>query len=228
VEWGYEGKNLQKDSVVLRTKKGDRSVEVEFPGDPAAFSDFTVPVSPAFSDGHPVRSAAGIQEEFSGTWRDTKPTYSDREITSNFPKGPAASSVRRDLESELGVLPPEEATPQRDSSYLAALDQVKKLFRNGRYESALLEVDELLQLYPTDPKLHQMRGTLLDRTGQPELALRSWAEAIELDPTNQGLKKFVDRRRSIRAMSTRMPAAQTETQSQPQTQGTMPTEGVKQ
>jgi|GEM_PF-1742099 len=230
IEWGYEGRNIGKDSVVLRTKKGDRAVEVEFPGDPGAFSDFVVPVSPAFSDGHPLRSRGeSLSDEAMGNWRDIKPTYSDREITSSFPKGPAASGQRRDLEDELGVLPPESPQPIRESSYLAALDHVKRLFRNGRYENALTQVDELLTLYPTDPRLHQMRGTLLDRTGQPDLAMRSWAEAIELDPSNMGLKKFVDRRRAVRTLGTRLPASTPPPVSEttPSSPGMTPTEGVK-
>jgi hypothetical protein len=230
IEWGYEGRNVAKESVVLRTKKGDRAVEVEFPGDPGAFSDFVVPVSPAFSDGHPLRTRGDdYADDGEGSWRDIKPTYSDREITSSFPKGPAASGQRRDLEDELGVLPPENPEPVRESSYLAALDHVKRLFRNGRYENALTQVDELLTLYPTDPRLHQMRGTLLDRTGQPDLAMRSWAEAIELDPANMGLKKFVDRRRAVRTLGSRQPATAPAPAVAPSTSspGTMPTEGVK-
>ncbi len=232
-DWGYEGKSNNRESVVLRTKKGDRSVEVELPGDTASFSDFTVPVSPAFTDGHALRRNQGAySSENDSAWRDQKPTFSDREITSNFPKGPASASVRNDLEHELGVLPSEDSVPVQDTSYLAAVDHVKGMFRGGRYEAALLEVDELLRLYPTDPRLHQMRGTLLDRTGQPELAMRSWAEAIELDPSNQGLKKFVDRRRSIRAMGTRLPAAESKTfetsTASPSSSSTMPETGAKQ
>jgi hypothetical protein len=211
-DWGFETRPNPRESVVLRTKKGDRSVEVELPGNPGAFSDFTVPVSPAFSDGHPLRGPAGYAPQTSDSnWREQKPTYSDREITSQFSKGPGTTQARRELEAELGVIPSEENTPFRESSYLAAIDQVKGLFRTGRYEAALLEVDELLKLYPTDPKLHQMRGTLLDRTGQSELAMRSWAEAIELDPNNLSLKKFVERKRANRAMTSRAPANTPET-----------------
>lgn len=37
-------------ALILRTKKGDRSVEVQMPGSAAQMSDFVIPVSPAFQD----------------------------------------------------------------------------------------------------------------------------------------------------------------------------------
>src|SRR4051812_10371258 len=45
------GKNEPNQNIILRTKKGDRSVEVELPGDHAQMSDFVIPMSPAFRDG---------------------------------------------------------------------------------------------------------------------------------------------------------------------------------
>jgi hypothetical protein len=227
-DWGFENKANPRESVVLRTKKGDRAVEVEIPGSPGSFSDFTVPVSPAFSDGHPTRNPASNMNEPGPHWRDQKATYSDREITSQFSQGPLANPARRELESELGVLPAEDSTPIRDTSYLGAIDYVKSLFRSARYEAALLEVDELLKIYPTDPRLHQMRGTLLDRTGQSELAMRSWAEAMELDPNNLSLKKFVERKRSTRSLRARAPAQEISRMQPVGAEAKQPQEGVAQ
>jgi len=81
---------------------------------------------------------------------------------------------------------------------------VKQLYRVARYEAALLEVDELLVVYPTDSKIHEMRGTLLDRLGRTDLAIRSWNQAIRLNPGNESLRRFVERR----ANTKRSPASQ--------------------
>src|SRR5262245_12682469 len=55
----YYGANAGKEPIVLRTKKGDRSVEVELPGSQGAMSDFVVPISPAFQDGRTAQNPDG-------------------------------------------------------------------------------------------------------------------------------------------------------------------------
>src|SRR4051812_45043543 len=49
---GYNGNggSGSKENIILRTKKGDRSVEVELPGGTADMTDFVIPVSPAFNE----------------------------------------------------------------------------------------------------------------------------------------------------------------------------------
>ena len=46
-----------------------------------------------------------------------------------------------------------------------------------------------------------MRGTLLDRMGYQDLALRSWKQAIELDPTRVTLKKTIEKREQQRSVA---------------------------
>jgi predicted RNA polymerase sigma factor len=43
-----------------------------------------------------------------------------------------------------------------------------------------------------------MRGTLLDRLGYAELALKAWQEALELRPENATLRRFIERKRKVR------------------------------
>jgi tetratricopeptide (TPR) repeat protein len=199
------------ENIVLRTKKGDRAVEVELPGGAGQASDFHLPLSPAFSDSArspasfggstyvggwaAASSLAGLDRTEEGTLASRPPGYTDREIAATFPQTePELDAPRRELESSLGLVPSADPTPQRDSSYLATVDWVKQLFRSGRYEAALLELDGLLRSYPTDPKIYEMRGTLLDRVGRTDLALRSWNQALRLNPRNSALRKFVERR----------------------------------
>ncbi len=177
-------------NVVLRTKKGDRSVEVELPESGQSLSDFVIPVSPAFKDSG--RAPASENED---AYRQRKPSIADREITGTFGQNRAGNEDQRhEVEQGLGLVPAEEPTPEADTSYLAGIDHIKQLYRNGRYEAALLESDDIVKSYPTDPKIYEMRGTLFERLGRGDLAVKSWNQALRLNPANQTLRKFVERK----------------------------------
>src|SRR4051812_9168131 len=45
------GDRGQGQNMILRTKKGDRSIEVELPRVDQGMTDFVIPVNPAFKDG---------------------------------------------------------------------------------------------------------------------------------------------------------------------------------
>ncbi len=126
----------------------------------------------------------------------------DREITHGLSKNAYTDDgKRKEVETELGLSPAEDQTPDRDRSYLAALDHIKQLYKRNRYEIALLELDEMIRLYPTDPKLYEMRGTLLDRTGNSELAIKSWSQALKLNANNIPLKRFIERKQAKRSLA---------------------------
>ena len=194
----YPNGDNNKQNIVLRTKKGDRSVEVELPGGSQDMTDFVVPMSPAFSDrGRSPASTGdtGLDE----TYRERPPSYTDREIASTFPQGTVANDAkRRDIENGLGVVGSENDRPDSDKSYLASIDHVKQLFKSARYEAALMDLDQLVRTYPTDPRVYEMRGTLLDRLGHSDLAMKSWNQALHLDPSNLALKRFVERKEQKR------------------------------
>ena len=188
----YSAAQNAKDSsnnIILRTKKGDRSVEVELPKSSQDMTDFAIPISPAFKD------TAERPADTDAPYAQKRPGMADREIASTFPHNqPQDESKRRDVEKGLGLMPSDDETPDQDRSYLAGIDHSKQLYRNGRFEAALLENDEMLRSYPTDPKLYEMRGTLLDRIGKSELAIRAWSQALRLNPNNTSLKRFIERR----------------------------------
>ena len=205
-EYRASSKGDSAQNIVLRTRKGDRAVEVEFPADTQELSDFTVPVSPAFKEG---RSTASAQTSDSGSdliddsFKNRPPTPADREITSAFPQSVGEDGGRRSsIERSLNLAPTdEESSGEKSLSYLAALDHIKQLYRNMRYEAALMETDDLLKTFPTDSKLYQMRGTLLDRLGRRELAIKSWNQALRFDPSNESLRRFVDRKQANRVVA---------------------------
>jgi len=201
----YVQNQPKPENIILRTKKGDRSIEIELPGSASAMTDFAIPMSPDFRDGsRSPASSGGYSEDIAGdtSYKDRKPSISDREITSGFKSAYGTDEgSRRDVESGLGVIPAEDSQPEADSSYLAAIDHVKRLYKTARYEAALLEIDELLRQYPTDSKLYEMRGTLFDRIGRTDLAIRSWNQAVRLDPANQSLRKFIERKQQKRGLA---------------------------
>jgi tetratricopeptide (TPR) repeat protein len=198
------GKEESSQAIILRTKKGDRSVEVELPKTNQEMTDFVIPISPAFRDvGFGSRAPAssgmaGLDE----TYKERAQGMTDREILASLPQGvPEDLAHRAEIEQGLGLVPTDEQGPTNDHSYLASLDRIKQLYRLGRYEVGLLETDEMIRHYPTDPKLYQMKGTLLDRVGKSDLALRSWTQSLRFDPQNAGLRRFIERRQQKASMS---------------------------
>lgn len=198
------------DTMILRTKKDGNSIEVEIPRSNQDMSDFVIPISPTFSSAtHGDRSPASEQESGQGNARASETPFagrdagpSDREITHSFSKGSTENeSQRQEIEQELGLVRTEEATREKQKSYLASLDQIKQFYRSGRYEAALLITDDMIREYPTSPKLYEMRGTLFERVGQPELAIKAWKQALRFKPDNEPLRRFIERKERKRSVA---------------------------
>ena len=194
--FGYYDGNLNSDpseSMIFRNKNGNKSVEVEIPHANQGVTDFVLP-APDSQDAS--RSPASLSDDgASSSYATQTPTVSDRELTRQFSKVPFEEEQQRhDIEKGLGLVAADEVTPERQRSYLASMDHIKQLYRSGRYEAGLIEVDSMIRDFPTDPKLHEMRGTLLDRLGRRDLALKSWGQALRFDPSNQTLRQFIERR----------------------------------
>lgn len=189
----YPQPNFENSApVVVRTKKGDRAVELEIPARDSEVSEWVVPVAP---QGRAPAAAESGPESRVQDYGTRKPSSVDREIQRQMPQSPAEDiAVRRDLETDMGLQAVEEDLPRGDRSYLGALDRIKNLFRERRHEAALLEVEEMMREHPTDPKLHAMRGTLLDRLGYADLARQSWNQALKLEPSNEPLRRFLERK----------------------------------
>jgi tetratricopeptide (TPR) repeat protein len=182
-------------SITFRSKKGDKQMEIEIPQEQS--SEFQVPMNPKLAERDPA-SAAG-PNGWDGRYLGTKPGMADREIVGTFGniESPVAGARRREIENGLGLQPSDEL-PAMDESYLAKMDHIKQLFHGGRHEAALMEIDGLIKQYPTNARLYEMRGTLLDRIGYPDLAVRSWKQALEFEPGKVALRKIVERREAQR------------------------------
>ncbi len=178
----------KRDSLVVRTKSGERSVEFEIPSGGAGQGDLEIP-----AEGESSETRAGGRAPASEGYASRQPSVADKEILWKIPEAPAEqSAARREIESELGLreVASRDAGPSR--SYLGRLDQVKQLYRESRFEASLLEVEDMLQDYPMDARLHEMRGTLLDRLGHGDLAVQSWKQALEIQPSNEPLRTYLE------------------------------------
>jgi predicted Zn-dependent protease len=70
---------------------------------------------------------------------------------------------------------------------------VNQHFKEKNFEMALIELNQLLAFYPNSPKLLKMKGTLLVKTGNRDLAMRSWQRALDLTPGDASLRRSIDR-----------------------------------
>jgi hypothetical protein len=189
------------ESMIFRAKRGDKAVEVEIPRANQGVTDFVLPVPHGSSASRGLASVADDEGNLpppspsESAYESQAPTATDRELTRSFSQAPFEEAQKRnDIEKGLGLVETPEASPERERSYLASMDHIKQLYRTGRYEAGLIEIDSMIRDFPTDPKLHEMRGTLFDRLGRKDLALRSWEQALRFDPQNQSLRKFIERR----------------------------------
>lgn len=184
----------QSNNLRFKTTHGDSSYEVNVPN--AGDSDLVVPFTENGAKGgrRMSRGEAGIDYQYN----ETKPTMADREIASTFTKGANTETEEKRQEIEQGLGLQGEEGSSIDQSYLAKIDIVKQLFKNARFEAALIELDRLVQQYPNNSRLYEMRGTVLDRLGYTDLAIKSWRQALEFNPNRLGLKKLLEKREQQR------------------------------
>ncbi|MBF0440608.1 MAG: hypothetical protein HQK54_01765, partial [Oligoflexales bacterium] len=79
--------------------------------------------------------------------------------------------------------------PKQSPSYLLSLQKINELYQEKKFESALIEINNLLAFYPTSVKLLKMKGTTLIKLGNLELAEKAWERASDLTPNDPVLKR---------------------------------------
>jgi tetratricopeptide (TPR) repeat protein len=194
--FGAAHASSNEDGMTLRSKNGDQSFEVQLPSE-RGVSDLLVPMSNDFAM-QQNRIQAG---EIDTRYESLRSQQSDREIAATFsPSNPQNDLRRHQIESGLG-LKGSEQLPQMEQSFLAKIDVVKQLFRLRRFEAALIEIDQLVRSYPTNAKLYEMRGTVFDRLGYRDLAMKSWKQALEFQPGNASLARLIEKRSTQRSIA---------------------------
>lgn len=187
---------LTEPTTKVRAQKGSDVVEYEIPRSDDQYNSYEMSSTAALSaSDSPFAQAEATPQEF------RKPTLSDYEIMAKAPKNSLESETdRREIEQGLGLESRDEPV-ESDRSYLAEVDGVKQLFRSSRFEAALLKVDELITLFPNQSQLYVMRGTLLERLGHADLAIKSWKQALRFDANNTRLKRVIEMREKRRGIA---------------------------
>jgi tetratricopeptide (TPR) repeat protein len=71
--------------------------------------------------------------------------------------------------------------------------QDRKAYMSENYDSAITALRRAIELNPFSSQAFAMLGSIYYRLGWNRMALENWQHALELDPTNEGLKKYLMR-----------------------------------
>lgn len=175
------GKEPPAEKFVIRSAVGQREYTVEIPG---AARDYDVAV--------PLAELGGAAEGASGKDDVGNPAKTDGEMVASLPqiseKRPGETQV---MDRAFGVGP--KGGPRQAPSYTLGIAKVNEHFKKRNYEYALIEINNLLSFYPNSPRLHKMKGTVLLKMRNYQLAERAWLKALKIDPSDKKLGKAVER-----------------------------------
>ena len=71
--------------------------------------------------------------------------------------------------------------------------QARKAYMNEDYDSSITALRRAIELNPLSSQAFAMLGSIYYRLGWNRMAMENWQYALELDPTNEGLKKYLIR-----------------------------------
>ena len=71
--------------------------------------------------------------------------------------------------------------------------QARKAYMSEDYDSSITALRRAIELNPFSSQAFAMLGSIYYRLGWNSMALENWQYASELDPTNEGLKKYIMR-----------------------------------
>ncbi len=173
------GKDAKDERFVIRSVRGGAEYIVEIPHGADDY-DISIPMT-----------SLPVDE---GKVKVQNPQLTDRELLSTMP-GPSQDQERDRsmLEDAMGVGSPDG--PEQGPSYSLGLAKLMQLYKTRDYEYALIEVNQLLSYYPNAARLYKMKGTILLKTGDLQLAEKAWLRASELDPTDRAIQKGIERLR---------------------------------
>jgi hypothetical protein len=169
------GKNQNKEPFRIRSTVGNSEYQIELPG---AADDYDVQLPL----GEMPNSKASAQQKDS----ELIPNVTDREFEDNMPKMTEPDD-RQLVESALGL--GEANGPRQGPSYTLKLAKINQLYSERQYEIALVEINQLLSYYPTDPRLNKMKGTVLVKMRNFRMAEVAWTRASEFAPSDETLRQ---------------------------------------
>ena len=187
------GKDKADDRFVIRTISGPTEYVVEIP---QAAMDYDVEV--------PVASAAPGAERITHT---KNPQITDRELVASMPKLDEKAREDQALTDKIiGVN--SRGGPSQSPSYVMNIEKINQLYRDNDFEYALVEINNLLAFYPTDTKLYKMKGTILFKLGNYQLAEKAWLRASHLAPDDAVVRKGLEYLRRIMERNKRLTASE--------------------
>ena len=71
--------------------------------------------------------------------------------------------------------------------------QVRKAYLKEDYDAAITALRRAIELNPFSSQAFAMLGSVYYRLGWNRMAIENWQHSLELDPTNEGLKKYLMR-----------------------------------
>ena len=71
--------------------------------------------------------------------------------------------------------------------------QVRKAYLKEDYDAAITALRRAIELNPFSSQAFAMLGSVYYRLGWNRMAIENWQRSLELDPTNEGLKKYLMR-----------------------------------
>lgn len=171
------GRDKPEDRFVIRTTAGASEYSVEIP---YAADDYDVEV--------PIADLSGGEGETPVEKDVRNPQVTDRELVANMPRLSELTQEERALmDKAFGA--GEKAGPRQAPSYMMGMAKVVKYYKELKHEYALVEINNLLAYYPTSIKLLKMKGTVLIKLGNLELAEKTWLRAADLAPMDPVIKR---------------------------------------
>ena len=185
---------------VVRMSDGVRDWEVEFP---ESATGYEVRI--------PLRGGGGASTARLEDLPETM-TEADRELLSELRRSEAGMEREGVFRGDEGLItgtPGASRDPTADDepaatpgdsepapsrpSYLLGISEVRRLYRSGNPEVAMVRLTRLLRAYPDDTRLLAMKGTLWLRLGRPELARRAYEEVLHSEPENRAVQQALRR-----------------------------------
>ncbi len=205
-----------EEKFIIRSVIGNKEYSVEIPGGARDF-DVQVPLADLGSadEFDPV---AGKRPNHLSS-----PVSTDSELVATLPRieneKPTDTAI---MDGAFGVGNAEG--PAQAPSYTLGMAKINTHYKNRQYEYALIELNSLIAFYPSSPKLHKMKGTVLIKMRNMPLAELAWIKALELDPKDRGLRHALGKlqKRIIASGTQSQPTPQTENMAIPAPVGTLP------
>jgi tetratricopeptide (TPR) repeat protein len=203
------GHAREKKPFIIRSAIGASEYSVEIPDDASRY-DIQIPLAELAPKG----ASDSLHRSGSGD-RPLNAATTDKELVADLPAlSKTKPSETAMMDAAFGVGAPEG--PVQSPSYSLGIAKVNQYFKERNFELALVEINNLLAFYPNSPKLLKMKGTLLIKTGNRDLAMKSWQRAMDISPNDLALRRSIGRlnerivaEQNARAAESKSPASAT-------------------